>query len=292
MNTTLGSIARRSIIEIALVGGLSFSIIVCLQVARRDNAGVSAGFSTDTPLVRVGSKISINATQFGGKPLSLLLVSSPACHFCQASKGFHKRLLGEADKHRVPIFISVPNRSSSSDYVRDFHLPSARLKQWKDVSVAFQGTPTLVAINSAGICTRLWVGELSPAQEDTVLELIRSGSAGTAATTDARVEDFSVETVENMRRRQSLELIDIRERSEVGQPQPGVENIPLQEIPFRIADGSSTLHLIDCRGITIQFCDYAVQTFEKQGLRVGTVGRGTYHESWCRVTQVASASRN
>jgi hypothetical protein len=75
---------------------------------------------------------------------------------------------------------------------------------------------------------------------------------------------------------------------------PGVVNIPLQEIPFRIAYdiAPDVLHVIDCRALTPELCAQAVQVFRQEGLRVATTGKGAFQASWCRATLLAKQSRN
>ncbi|HTU45989.1 MAG TPA: hypothetical protein VMF91_13050 [Bryobacteraceae bacterium] len=281
------SIASRLATEIAIVGVISVLVIFILQKLRQPAPSPGVVSMQGEP-VAIGSPIAIKSVEFGGRPLTLLLVSSPYCHFCVESKNFHKRLIAEAQSHHVPFYVSVPEISSSATYVKDFRLRSGQLKGWRDLSGSVQGTPTLVGIDSSGHVARLWVGELQPAGENDVLEVVRSGDLSQAVSTAVQrdVREFSPETVNRLRGTQKLDIIDVRERSEVRHLSPGVANIPLQEVPYRIAYdiAPDVLHVIDCRTLPLDVCGQAVQVFRQEGLRVATMGKGTYQASWCRAT--------
>lgn len=296
MKKRLLSISRRILTEIAVVGATSIVVIIVLQKLYQPGAAVRPLASMEGPPVAVGSKVSIKSVEFRNRPSTLLLVSSPHCHFCLESKGFHRRLIADAESHNIPVFVAVPDPSSSAAYVSSFNLRPGRLKAWSDLSGSVEGTPTLMAIDPSGRVARLWVGELQPAGETAVLEAVSAGkfSLPVAAAQHGDVREFSPEALDRLRRTEKLDIIDVRERSDVRQLPPGVVNVPLQEVPFRAAYdiAPEVLHVIDCRALTPELCEQAVQVFRGEGLRVGTMGRGTYQASWCRATLLAEQARN
>lgn len=281
------SAVLRMVLEIAVVGAASIVVIFALQTLHRPNIPVSPP-SMHGPLLAVGSPVSIKSVEFGSRPVTLLLVSSPSCHFCIASKNFHKSLIVAAESHNIPLFFSIPDPASSRAYITDFGLRPGRLKAWSDVLGSVEGTPTLLAVDSSGHVAHLWVGELAPGDEKAVLEIVRSGTLplSTAAAPNDDVQDFSLAALNRLRRIKKLDVIDVRERTDVRGLPPGITNIPLQEIPFRIAYDITpdVFHIIDCRASTPDLCEQARQIFKRAGLRVGTTGHGAYQGSWCRAT--------
>ncbi len=285
---------RRSFTEIVLIGIASIVVIVALEaiahlrhpVTVEDQLSTMAG-----PKAAVGSPIAIKSVHFSGNKLTLLLVVSPLCHFCLASRNFHEQLLRVAEEHNVPVFFAVPGRSSESAYIANFHLAGGRIKQWSELSVSLDGTPTLLAINSSGLVTRLWLGELSPPEEQAVFRAVQAPGE---TTLPANFNDFSPKILKELTRKQALVVIDVRERSAVTNVPKGLVNIPLQELPFR-ADGeipANALALIDCRAVVDETCERGVQVLQDADRRVGTIGRGTYHASWCQATRIGSPARN
>lgn len=164
---------RKIATEIALIGVVSAILVFALKYVHRLMNPSPPAVQMKGPLVTVGSRLRISAIEFSNRPLTLLLVSSPYCHFCLASKSFHNRLFTQGEREGIPVFLAVPERSSSEAYSSEFHLPPGRLKEWKEMPVSVEGTPTLLAINSSGIVSQLWIGQLTSEEESSVLDLLR-----------------------------------------------------------------------------------------------------------------------
>jgi hypothetical protein len=167
------------------------------------------------------------------------------------------------------------------------------VKEWHELSVSVEGTPTLFAVDSSGAISQMWLGRLTPAEEKDVLEFMQSPAPAHLMRVNG-VDDVSTEALNRMRRTQSVDLIDVRERSSIHHLAEGSMNIPLEEIPFRAAVelAPNRLHLVDCRVITSDVCDRAARALKREVRPVGTVGRGSYHETSCQTTRLRASLAN
>lgn len=290
MKAGLVRVLTRLVGEIILIAVVSAILLVSIQYVQHRKRPVLSTAVMNGPIVTVGSPVQISSLHFNDRPLTLVLVSSPSCHFCLASKDFHKRLLAETSNFGVPLFMVVPDRSLSKSYSSELGFSRDRIKEWKDLSVSVEGTPTLLALNRSGIVSELWLGQLRLEQERAVLELIGHPDGRLPVTvqrTAEQVSDFPSQEVVSLIHDPHVHIIDIRERDHLNGGVESAANIPLEELPFRAAGeiSATALNLVDCRTISSDLCDRGVRSLQQQHFRVATIGKGHYHASSCRTTK-------
>ena len=151
----------------------------------------------------------------------------------------------------------------------------------------------MLAIDSSSLVRAVWLGQLTGAQERTVLGLVRSEipyKSGLFSGDLAKEPDgLSLGTAQELQRAHKAEIVDMRERSDQGSPLAGAISIPLEEIPFRAESETNRgiLQLLDCTGITPSVCSNGVLALKRAGLGVGTIGKGAYNASWCRASKIS-----
>ena len=179
-HSQLGRFALTFVREVAIVGAAASFVVLCTRVIGYIHFSTGAPpephFQMRGPQVTVGSQIKLEWANFERHPLSLLLVSSPDCHYCLASKSFHAKLNIEAQRHGVPFYVVVPERTSAKIYLKSVGISESATKDWKDLSFRTGGTPTLIGVDSTATVGHIWVGRLSSERETEVLNAIQTSS--------------------------------------------------------------------------------------------------------------------
>ncbi len=104
-------LGMKLLVELAII--VTASVIVILGLR-------ATGYLPSTPMVRreprlsVGSHLTIKAVDFHDHPLSLVLITSPTCPYCLASKFFHRTLTAESHHGHVPFYVVVPSRPQAA----------------------------------------------------------------------------------------------------------------------------------------------------------------------------------
>jgi hypothetical protein len=237
---------------------------------------------------QVGSLLALEGVDFSRSPINLMLVSSPVCKYCQASEHFHSKLLEMAKAAGVPFFIVVPSRKTSSQYLRVLGANDSLVKEYSQMNGAVGGTPTILGIDNTGRVKAVWAGLATPSDEDEIARMVHSRSFSVISnSTRINAPDFQTQDVANLKKRTSVEIIDVAER-EAASYGPDSINIPLLELPFR-ADhelSKAELQVVDCTKIVWVQCKSAVDTLKQQHFNTATLGAGTYH-SRCQITPLA-----
>lgn len=159
--------------ETMVIGAAAAVIILCLQGIDYLRASRAAASNSNVPLLSIGSKLQMGMVDFQQNPLSIVLVSSPTCSYCLASKEFHAKLIAESQRYSVPLYVAVPSRRQADQYLRDVGFAQSSVKEWKDLNLRAEGTPTIVAIDQQGIIKGIWVGVLAPFDEAQLLKAIK-----------------------------------------------------------------------------------------------------------------------
>ena len=277
--------------EIALISAAAIVAIFVLKLSgyfqTQPNADGSVGTS-HAPLV-TDAQLIIKAADFTAHPLSLILVTSPTCQYCLASKAFHQKLQTEAQLNDVPLYVAVPSSGNAAAYVRDVRFAPESIREWKDLNLAASGTPTLVAVDQKGTVRRLWVGQLPPERESTVFSLIKARSISDSESPVAnklQVPNYSSQDIAKLKTRGKLTIVDTHERGFPRVRQDAVV-IPIAELPFRAPNelDAHKLQLVDCSSLTASLCQRSVEMLKSAGFHVATLDAGTYEE-YCRAASI------
>lgn len=121
--------------------------------------------------VSAGSKISMSDVDWEKNGKTLLLALAPGCHFCSESAPFYQRLVREAaaiPKIRLIGVFPTPD-SENRKYLKELGVEINEVREVSPDSIGITGTPTLILVNQAGVVTRVWIGQLPPAEEAEVL---------------------------------------------------------------------------------------------------------------------------
>ena len=104
-------------------------------------------------------------------PTTLVLGLRQDCHFCQASMPFYKRLSdaehsGRLHAHMLTVMPDAAD--SAAVYLHSNGLDTQHLFGHPLGDINVLGTPTLMLVNSRGMVTQAWVGQLTQSQEKDV----------------------------------------------------------------------------------------------------------------------------
>jgi len=115
-----------------------------------------------------GARLAIDGVKLDSAPWSVVLVTSPACVFCQASKGFHRTLAEVAAKRQIPFYVALPSGTDSTFI--GFPRGSKPVDiEWRQLRIRLQGTPTVLLVDGSGTIGGIWAGRL---REDRAAELL------------------------------------------------------------------------------------------------------------------------
>lgn len=161
MQKKIELVANIAIVIVALLIGVFF-----IKQYRSPDAA-----SASVKAVASGTKISVPDVDWAKNQQTMLVVLAPGCHFCSESAPFYKKLLQETQKRGQTKMMAVFPQGSSGDqkYMQDMGVPVDEVKFASLDSLGVTGTPTLLLVNSEGVVTDLWVGQLAPDKEQEVL---------------------------------------------------------------------------------------------------------------------------
>lgn len=127
-----------------------------------------------TPVV--GSKVSLSDFDFSQRSKNVLLVLRKGCGFCTESAAFYQRLLRETENKGVTFIAVLPDDVGESEvYLRELGIDGIAIKKVDLARVPVPGTPTIIVVDSNGVVSKFWVGQLSPTAEMEVInELLSS----------------------------------------------------------------------------------------------------------------------
>lgn len=240
------------------------------------------------PSIAIGSELAVPGVEFKGHLMSLVLVTSPQCTYCIASEPFHARLRAEAQRNKIPVYVTVPNTRQAGDYLKKAGLAGLVTSEWRDMSAQAEGTPTIVAVDSSATVRRLWLGRLPSNEETSLLALVNApnGLYSTDREIHGRIVNYYSRTAIEQSLA-SLDLIDVRERDRpaigVG-AKTDVTKMPLLELATRAPLELNHAHaqVIDCSVIPLTECSRAIEGLQRIGFRVATLGAGAFYSN-CQV---------
>lgn len=286
----LGKVLMR---EVAVVGLAAAAIIFSLRVMNvfqlPPEAPQDVHMGMRGPLVSIGSHVSLQSTDFGVRPISLVLVSSPDCHFCVQSESFHRKLLSETQKVNIPFYIVVPERKKAAAYLNAMGFASAVVREWNDLNARVPGTPTIIAVDANNTAIRLWVGRLPTEVESDLLGLVQARALSDSLGSNTRGRRKGVPNypqaadIRKLAPNGKIQVLDVHERGDQV-AQPGMLILPFLQLSTRAQFelDRATLQVVDCTNLSEGKCGAAVGTLSSLGFQVATVGAGSVFDG-CEV---------
>jgi len=289
------SVIRRGkdvLVEIVVIAvAASFVILGLKAVDRLQSARVAV--APKLPSISVGAQLRIATIGFDNSPVSILLISSPTCAYCLASKPFHIKLSSEAHKNRVPFYVAVPQRRAAEEYLRDVGFQQSSIREWDDLNLRANATPTIAVVDSSGFVKAVWVGVLPPVDESILLNVVQTRSTTPVMRSTPSdsiglqgVSNYSFRDIAKLKTERNISIIDMHERGFPGTRHDAIV-MPLIEVRYRapVELDQDELQVVDCSNLALSECQECVQQLKQAGFQVATLDAGLYKQT-CSATDV------
>jgi hypothetical protein len=209
--------------------------------------------------------------------------------YCLASKPFHAKLIAETGRNQVPLYVIVPSRSEADQYLREVGFAQSSVKEWKDLNLRADATPTIIGVDNSGVIKGIWVGVLSPFDESELLKAIQSRSMPSSTLSDNRAKgltNYSSQDVDELKAKQKISIVDTHERGYPGTRRDAI-TMPLLEVGYRapVELDKNKLQVVDCSNLALSQCESSARHLSEAGFRVATLNAGLYRQS-CKATVV------
>src|SRR5579884_56909 len=150
------------------------AIVLLLSVMGAAAISPIKRFFASSPVrdVALGDTINLKPNEFLGSRF-VVLVTSSACRYCRTNSEFHRKLIAEGHKRKIPFLVlsrevtTVPHQISAMLGTND------KIGVGGLETVGIQGTPTIVLVENRRI-SGLWIGALSEPQQDALLSRLDS----------------------------------------------------------------------------------------------------------------------
>jgi len=106
---------------------------------------------------------------------TLVLAISTQCHFCKDSTPFYRKLEEQVGRNLKTVAVLPQPVGEAEQYLKGEGVHVDQVKQATMSEIGVQGTPTMLLVNSAGVITNVWVGQIQPEKEQEVLAALRKG---------------------------------------------------------------------------------------------------------------------
>ncbi len=229
------------------------------------------------PVLSPGKHIAVRGINLSAVPYSLLLVASPACHFCVRSVPFYRRLLSAARARSVRTMVAVPVVGRARSYLSSLGATVTSIN-WVDLDVRPDGTPLIALCDSNGLVRRTWQGALDSSSEQAVLDAIHDPSKPTLPTRRLTSGESLLGPAQlaKLRVAKQATVIDIAPRGATSAVTSVDEvRIPAEELtvraPFELSH--SRLNVLDCTAVTDAACSRAVDAMAGIGFSVAPLDR-------------------
>jgi rhodanese-related sulfurtransferase len=272
--------SSRFVLRVALeLLGLALATAIVLDVHGRIVAPWIARSQTadlaHLPLLSVGDVVRGSPRA----PMSLMLIISPQCPYCIASRDFYSKLSQMARERGVPILVNVPSVRGSKNFLKESGLLKAQVHDWRDSGVRVLGTPTIVVLDSAFTVRKMWVGEIPPTNERDLLDIVQNGLTTPNDLGANGVSTFPSSQLPEMRSRERITVLDVRERDQykTGHLNSSV-NIPYLELAVRAPKELDTrvLVAVNCANVPDSICKMSVVVLRRYGFRSAAIDGDTF----------------
>jgi hypothetical protein len=112
---------------------------------------------------------------YGATRQTLIAVLSTKCNYCTESLPFYRRLLEKQQRAQqaTRIVAVFPNPQTEVDqYKQQNQLNLESLPAVNSSTLGVTGTPTLILVDSAGRVVDFWIGKLSEAEQQQVIDAV------------------------------------------------------------------------------------------------------------------------
>jgi hypothetical protein len=146
------------------------ALVICGALVKRFL--LKPATASEVPGVAVGTKINLSDVDWAKNGKTLLVVLSTNCKFCSASAPFYQHILSKAESTKL-VAVLPQNVEQSREYLKALNVPIGNVKQASPNALGVSATPTLILVDSAGLVTGSWVGQLSANKEVELLARVQ-----------------------------------------------------------------------------------------------------------------------
>lgn len=144
-------------------------LLVTYLFNRSQNAPSYAGEASE---IRPGTRVNLPNEDWAKNGKTLLLTLSTGCESSTASAPFYQRLHQQQVNAKL-VAVLPQTTNQSEEYLKKLDVTVDEIREALPDSLGIPGTPTLVLINDGGFVTDVWVGKLTPGQENEVLSRLQ-----------------------------------------------------------------------------------------------------------------------
>ena len=154
---------QHGVVFVAIV----IAVLLAVKVVRKSFFHAAPQRTVATTL-RPGTKLPLENVNWSNKDKTLVMVLDTKCGFCRASVPFYQTMLKRLSAtSRVQVVAVFPQpEKEATDYLKSVGLQIQEVRQATARSLRVQGTPSLILVNSSGLVTDVWVGQLHNTDEE------------------------------------------------------------------------------------------------------------------------------
>ena len=158
---------RRRFQHVIVFVAIVIAVLLAVKVVRR-SFFPKAPVRTVATTLRPGTKLPLENVNWSNKDQTLVMVLDTNCGFCKASVPFYQTVLKRlSEKSRVQVVAVFPQpEKEATDYLNSVGLQIPEVRQATARSLRVQGTPSLILVNTSGLVTDMWVGQLRNTDEE------------------------------------------------------------------------------------------------------------------------------
>ncbi|HZQ17183.1 MAG TPA: hypothetical protein VFA90_00565 [Terriglobales bacterium] len=128
-----------------------------------------AAAQTSTP---PNNKLELRGVKWDIADKTLVMALSTACHFCEASTPFYRQLTRSkvVQAKRLAVIAVFPQEQKEAEtYMKANEILATTVLSTPLQDLGASATPTLFLVDRTGKVEKMWVGVLSPAQQNDLL---------------------------------------------------------------------------------------------------------------------------
>ncbi|MGH9800030.1 MAG: peroxiredoxin family protein [Blastocatellia bacterium] len=132
------------------------------------------GSSASAAEVPLGKKLDLPDVNWEANGHTVVVAIRKGCPYCDESAPFYQRLNSEISRQKnVAIVAVLPDAiENSREHLKKLGVPFSEVREARLRSVNVSATPTLLLLDKTGVVVGGWIGKLSKAEEDKVLEVL------------------------------------------------------------------------------------------------------------------------
>ena len=116
-----------------------------------------------------GTKFQLAGVDWQKSERTVVLGLRIGCGYCEDSAEFYRALSEQCRLKKVRLIAVAPNLvSESQQYLKELGVTVDEVRQSELPPLGVMRTPTLVLVDNGGVVSRIWLGKLSPANQQDV----------------------------------------------------------------------------------------------------------------------------